>query len=259
LIYPQLSSGALAQFPLKRRHRKRTLVNDLPDNTTIKLQDPWSEIIEWQLVYSGLSDGEATSLEQFFEATEGNLAGFTFLDPTANLFACSDDLVNVVWNKAPFLSLTGGVGDPSGGSMGWHLSNSGSGQQAMSQTLSAPGNYIYTFSLYSRGSERSVISLRLGARTSSRVLSTEWQRVCLSAAGEADAETTEFGIEVPAGASVDLFGFQVEAQPAPSAYKPSQQCGVYEGTTFKDDTLSIIATDVHRYSATVNLLYAVSL
>src|SRR5664279_1587561 len=129
LVYPQLITGALSQFPVQKRHRLRTVVNTSLDGRQIKLPDPGAETTEWQLAYAGLTDDEVAALEQFFADAEGTLNGFTFLDPTANLFAWSDKLDNAAWAKGPFFSITGGVADPAGGTNAWHLANSAGGTQ----------------------------------------------------------------------------------------------------------------------------------
>ena len=62
----------------------------------VKLADPAGAVTEWDLPYTGLSDAELTTLEQFFAAAEGTLNDFTFVDPTGNLWtALQDPFVNV--------------------------------------------------------------------------------------------------------------------------------------------------------------------
>ena len=97
LVFPQLETGALSQFPIRKQRRKRTVVNTAPDGRSIKLADPNGEVTEWQLSYSDLSDRETSALEEFFKTAEGSLNGFTFLDPTANLLAWSDKLDGTAW------------------------------------------------------------------------------------------------------------------------------------------------------------------
>src|SRR5271157_3218657 len=150
LAYPQLATGALSQFPVQKRRSLRTVVNTSLDGRAIKLADPGAETTEWQLAYAGLTDDEVAALQQFFTASEGTLNSFTFLDPTANLFAWSDHLDNAAWAAGPFLSVAGGIADPTGGMNAWRLTDSGAGAQNISQTLSAPAGYLYCFSLFAR-------------------------------------------------------------------------------------------------------------
>src|SRR5271157_2766382 len=109
LVYPQLTSGALGQFPMVRRRRARTIVNSAADGSSVKLGDPGAAGTEWQLAYTGLSDTELAALQQFFLATEGSLNGFTFLDPAANLLAWSEVLNDSAWSADPQLTLQGSV------------------------------------------------------------------------------------------------------------------------------------------------------
>ena len=108
-MFPQLPTGALSQFPLRKRRLSRTVVNTMADGRTIKLPDVAAQVTEWQLQYTGLSDPELATLAQFFASVEGSLNGFTFLDPNGNLLAWSDDPSQVEWQKASFLTLTGGA------------------------------------------------------------------------------------------------------------------------------------------------------
>ena len=257
LAYPQLATGALAQFPVQKRRSLRTIVNMLGDGHSIRLADPLGEITDWQLQYTNLSDQEATALRQFFEATEGGLRVFTFLDPTANLLAWSDHLDHAEWTKAPLLSITGGLADPLGGTNAWHVANSGAGAQSLFQTLEAPGGYLYSLSVYAKSAAPgAAVTFLLGSSRADRALSDAWSRITFSGFGDGAAEQVAFGIEVPAGGSVDLFGMQVEPQARASAYKPSTTGGVYPSAWFRDDTLALTATDVNRHSATVNIIHA---
>src|SRR3984957_20145902 len=142
-MYPQLTTGAYSQFPLRKQRRTRTVTNMAADGSSIKLADPNAAITEWQLRYEGLSDIELSNLQTFFALSEGSLNGFTFLDPAGNLLAWSEDLTNAVWSPGPLLTTTGGVGDPFGGTNAFQLTNSGAGAQNVSQTLNVPTGYVF--------------------------------------------------------------------------------------------------------------------
>jgi hypothetical protein len=256
LVYPQLATGALSQFPVQKRRRLRTVVNTSLDGRSIKLADPGAETTEWQLAYAGLTDGEAAALQQFFTATEGTLDSFTFLDPTGNLFAWSDHLDNAAWAAGPFLSVVGGIADPAGGMNAWRLTDSGAGAQNISQTLSAPAGYLYCFSVFARSPQAIPVTLLHGSNRINRILGTDWSRIIVAASGDAAALSIAFGVELPAGESVDVFGMQVEPQAGASLYKATTTGGVYENARFRDDVLSITTTGVNCHSATVNIIYA---
>jgi hypothetical protein len=248
-IYPQLATGALCQFPVQKTRRSRTVVNRSADGSTIKLADPASEITEWQLDYCDLSDGEIAALRDFFVAVEGTLTGFTFLDPTGNLLSSNNQLDAQVWQKDPMLTVTADTGM-------WHLANSGAAGQAIWQTIQAPGEYRYCLSAYVRAASTGDAGLIIGTQTLHRPVSSTWTRIAASAVGEAGAESVRFGLEAPAGITLDVYGLQVEAQGAASSLKPSTRGGVYADAHLATDELKITCTGVNRNSCTVHVIHA---
>jgi hypothetical protein len=254
-MYPQLTTGAYSQFPVRKQRRTRTVTNTAADGSSIKLADPNGSLTEWQLRYEGLSDAELSSLQQFFAATEGSLNGFTFLDPAGNLLAWSEDLTNAVWEAGPFLASVGGITDPFGGSRAFHLTNSGEGAQSVSQTLNVPAGYIYSLSVYVEAAQPTTVILLLGSNRAQATAGPNWTRISSTGSGDPTAASILFGIELPPGV-IGVFGPQVEVQAAPSAYQKSTTGGVYEEARFGDDTLSFATTDVNRHSVTVNIVYA---
>lgn len=249
IAYPQLANGVISQYPVRKRRRQRTVINRAADGRSIRLADPTGESTEWLLVYSELSDDELTVLQQFFVSAEGALNGFTFLDPTANLLAWSEELTNAVWQRGPFLSATAGTGL-------WTVSNSGGGPQSISQTISAPGDYLYCFSAYARAAESLEVTMTVGSQRAGRVVSGDWSRLVLTAKGDPGAESVNFGLEIPGGSAVDLRGIQAEAQPGASVYKMSSRGGVYEDARFGDDALTVVTTGPNRNSCTVKIIHA---
>jgi len=256
LVYPQLGTGAMTQFPVQKKRRLRTVLNAAADGSSIKLADPNGEYTEWSLAYAQLSDSEISTLEQFFTAAEGSLNGFTFLDPTSNLLAWSDHLDNAVWAPGPALTVTSGVADPAGGANAWHASNTGGGAQSIVQTIQAPAGYLYCFSAYVRSTSPSNVTMLLGSQRANGAVTTNWTRISVSAAGDPQGTSISFGLEFPAGAAVDVYGMQAEPQACPSAYKASTTGGVYQNARLRDDLLTATATGVNQHSCTVNIFYA---
>jgi len=256
LVYPQLTSGALAQFPLRKQVSYRTVVNQAADGSSVKYADSPGGRTEWELQYSGLTDAELASLAAFHLAAEGTLNGFTFVDPCGNLAAWSEDLQNAVWQTAPRLALTAGVPDVCGGSAAWTLSNSGAGPQSILQTINAPSSYVYSFSVWVRSATASAVTLILGGERSDCVIGPEWRRLSLTWGGDGQTGSVTFGVETSAFTSIDVFGFQVEAQGRSSGYRPSQSGGVYEGARLADDTFLFTTEQPNRHSATVRIVYA---
>jgi hypothetical protein len=249
LVYPQLATGALCQFPMRKSRRMRTITNRAADGSAIKLADPAAEITEWRLEYVDLSDQEADALRDFFTAAEGSLNGFTFLDPAGNLLAWSEQLDEAAWQKEPLLTVTAGTGF-------WQLTNTGSAGQALAQTLEVPGRYQYCFSAFVRSDAQGMVGLIAGGQTAQKAVTSVWSRVVTVASGEANAESIRFGIEAAAGATVEVRGLQVEPQGGASVYKATTRGGVYSDCHLSGDELALTCTGVNRNSCTVNIIHA---
>ena len=113
LYFPQLTTGAVAQYPLRRSSATRSVVNRLVGGPDVKLYDAGAGRVTWHLTFTGLSSVEASSIEALFGAAEGRLHEFTWLDPTTNLLPWSEDFSASAWVKG-MLQLTPGQNGPFG-------------------------------------------------------------------------------------------------------------------------------------------------
>jgi hypothetical protein len=72
------------------------------------------------------------------------------------------------------------------------------------------------------------------------------------------AESTSsvtFGVQLAAGATVDLFGMQVEAQLGASAYKMTgTNGGVYAEARFASDSLTVRAQSLDAFDVTIRIV-----
>ena len=68
LIYPQLTTGALAQYPIKRSKAVHTAVNRMEDGSKILYFDTQGSTLSWDLQYAGLAQQEMTALQALFES-----------------------------------------------------------------------------------------------------------------------------------------------------------------------------------------------
>ncbi|MFB3829029.1 MAG: DUF2460 domain-containing protein [Bryobacteraceae bacterium] len=239
----------MAQYPLLRRRRLRTVVNESADGRRVKLADAAAGLTEWRLAFRDLADAEAETLEGFFRECEGRLAPFTFLDPADNLLRWSGKLDESVWEKGPMLTLAADAVD----ARIWHLQNSGAAAQAMAQTLEAPGTYQYCFSVWVRGAGR--VTLGAGELRLEETAGTEWRRLTL--AGEpGTGETVRIALELEPGAAVEVFGMQAEAQLGASGYKPTaSRGGVYENARFGQDEIRITSTGPDRNECELKIIH----
>lgn len=237
----------------------RTIANQLSSGFTIRMSDPGWQKVQWQLRYTGLTDGERESIENLFEAAEGQLNTFTFLDPMANLLAWSEDWTQALWSADPLLQVTGGIADPLGNSNAIQLTNTGGSNQQIVQNIAGPSAFQYCYSVYVRSSAPAIIQMvqtTTGQTSLAPVIAgASWVRVTTPVSLSAGQNGIGFGVQVPAGAQVEVFGAQVEAQPEAGLYKKTTNLGgVYTNTRFSTDLLSFAANAVNQHSCQVNLI-----
>jgi hypothetical protein len=257
LVYPQLATGASVQYPATRRRACRTVVNLGEGGTSIKYADDGAEVVEWELTYTGLTDDEAVTLEDFFRSTEGRLKSFVFPDPLGNLLAWSDKLDEGAWSVDPQIALAGGQADPFGAERACRVTNLSGGEQGIRQTLELPPDRTYCFSVFAKAAAACAIEMTRDAERRGRAVGTEWTRLVIAGQSSGSGESVTFGMVFPAGASVLVFGAQVEGQIGASGYKGTgSRGGVYENARFRDDELRITAEGVGRHSCRVHITHA---
>ena len=259
LYFPQLYSGATVQYPFVKRRICRTITSATPDGWVQKLGDPGWSSVEWELKFATLTSQERTELQTFFNTVEGRLGEFTFLDPTDNLLVRSGDLADAAWTKGPLVQITAGQADPDGGSEAMRVLNTGAGTQSIQQTVEGPGWFHYCFSFYASSAQpQSVAIFRFtgGAQdATSYPVNSNWKRLVLSGRSQGAGESITFGISLEAGAAVNVYGMQVEAQPAPSAYrKTTSRGGVHANARFDDDLLELTSEGPEQHSSTVRIV-----
>lgn len=258
LYFPQLASGAVGQYPVSKHLIQRTITNTLPNGSVIKYADPCAPSVQWNLPFQGLSDSEIALLQQFFETCEGQLNAFTFADPLSNLLLWSEDLTQPAWERSALIQLAPGVSDPNGGTSAIRVTNPTGVDLTIQQSISAPGWYCYTFSFYVQSQTALNVSLERQtggiANTSVYTSTTAWQRASLTGQTNTTADVVTVGVTLPAGQSVTMFGFQLEAQPAVSPYKPNyEKSGIYNNAHFSGDTLGVTTTAPNRNQCTLTI------
>jgi hypothetical protein len=257
-FFPQLLTGASGQYPIVRRWRVRTIINEGGDGSRVKYADSGTAELVWEIRLRGLRETERQELEGLFDAVEGRLGTFVFLDPVENLLAKSGDLGAAIWAKDGLLVLEGGVADVWGGAEAWRINNSGQTAQRVVQDLPGPGQYQYCLSVYVRSAAGGIVRL---VRRSGGVeeLTTvhpgpSWRRVTSAGRLEGGSEGIHFGLEVPAGGAVEVCGMQVEAQRGATAYKKtSGHGGVHAPARFAQDDLDWVTTGLDMHSTVVRI------
>jgi hypothetical protein len=223
------------------------------------MSDPGAARVRWQLQYLGLTDGERSSIEQLFEAAEGRLTTFTFLDPTDNLLMWSEDYTKSVWTVDPLLQVTSGIADPFGSTGAMQLTNTAQVPQSATQSIGAASWFQYCLSVYLRCDSPLTIQLVLSAAgqelRSAIPVGTVWARAVKTGSIPSNLDVVSFRLELPAGARVSAFGAQVEPQLASGHYKKTlDRAGVYSGTRFDSDSLTLTTDAPNRHSCSVSLV-----
>jgi hypothetical protein len=259
LVFPQLSTGASALYPLKKTSRQRSVVNTLGDGSTDVYADPDAASLGWELQAKGLTAAEWNAIEALFQATSGMWQAFTFLDPVGNLVAESENFGASAWTNGALMDLTTGAADPLGTTRATGVVNAGLATEAIAQTLAVPGNFQYCLSVWARTTSGTSVTLSIsttgGSSTKTFTLGTQWVRVSLAANLHQSTNVVTFGAQVAAGGSLYLFGLQAEAQWGASDYKLTGTTGgVYANARFGADKITVTAQGTDVYDAVLQIV-----
>jgi hypothetical protein len=243
-VFPQLMV-----YPVTKREVKRTVVNALRDGSVDLVGDPAAAAVAWEMRAAGMTLAEWESVQALFTGVAGRWRTFTFLDPVGNLLEQSENFAVSPWANGALVSLTTAITDPLGTTRATRVVNGGGAAASVAQTLAVPGTFQYCLSVWAKTTAGSSVTLVQGASTKSFALSSQWSRIFFTGSG------VTFAAQLDAGASVDLFGMQVEAQIAPSDYKKTTtRSGVYTKARFADDRLTVTAQGTDIYDAVIRIV-----
>lgn len=79
--FPVLSTGAVAQYPLSRGTSFLVDVVRFLDGSDQRCLSRGRALRRWSIQLSKMTEQELSSLEQFFDANQGNFGKFDFVDP----------------------------------------------------------------------------------------------------------------------------------------------------------------------------------
>src|SRR5437879_1603713 len=105
LVFPQLTTGAAALYPVTKRRFRRSVVNTLADGQVDVFADPDAAVAAWELRATGLTPAEWNAIEGLFQQSAGMAGTFTFLDPVGNLLIDSEDFGAAAWTKGGLIQL----------------------------------------------------------------------------------------------------------------------------------------------------------
>jgi hypothetical protein len=258
LNFPQLSSGAMAQYPIRKSNTLRTIKNLMADGSMLVAADPGAGQLVWTLSYIDLSTTDVDALQAHFVACAGPLRAFMFLDPTDNLLLYSADIAGAAWTVPTGITIQAGLPDPLGGSAAVSVTNTSSAPQQIVQAVAAPVGYQYCFSVYAASTSGGTCSMGRASsndqQTNSYALGTQWSR--LSSSGKLNDTGTGItvAITLPAGQTVSLFGPQLEPQIAPSRFRPTySNSGLYLNAHWATPELVFTADAPNLFSSSFSI------
>jgi hypothetical protein len=260
-FFPQLSSGASAQFPIVKSRFIRTIQNVMADGSFYSATDPGAGRLQWQFSYSDLSFADVTALQEFFDTCAGPVQPFTFIDPTGNMLVESIDFALTPWQPMNgLISFEPGVADPFGGTGAFTATNQSQIAQEISQSLTVLANDQYCFSVYASSGLPATITLtRVGTSPGQTItynIGPEWTRLVSSGRLSNPDEGTELAVAIGLARSqvVSLYGPQLEAQLAPSRYRSTTSVGaVYSNAHWAVEELPIVAQAPNLYSVSFTI------
>jgi hypothetical protein len=79
--FPTLKTGAVTQYPARRRVSYQNQALRFLDGTEQRYRDSAGPLHRWEIRLSELDEGEMAALEAFLIANQGSFATFSFTDP----------------------------------------------------------------------------------------------------------------------------------------------------------------------------------
>jgi hypothetical protein len=258
LAFPQLSTGTISQYPIRKTQSLHVIVNELEDGSSVSYLDPTSGSVRWDIQLSAISLEEMQAIQALFNSCYGPWSGFVFLDPTDNLLSASANLLDSSWEAPTGLNVVAGASDPFGGTAAFTITNASQAVAAFTQTLPSPATYVYTFSAYLRASAAASVVLvsQSGSEQASQTVQvgTTWTRAVAHLPLTAAADTWSVGIQLLPGQQIQVFGPQVDAQPSASNYRQTAGAGgIYSDTYWASDALAFAITGPNEFSTQISL------
>lgn len=259
VVFPQLSTGTVALYPVKRTRRVRTVQNSLPGGNAVKYADVDVAVTQWDLEAIGMSEAERAALAGFFETVAGQEKTFTFIEPAGNLLTQSETFGADGWDNSPLMTVVTAIDDPWGGTRGSRITNGGPVAGSIMQVLAVPGEYQYVLSVWARASTASEVTLFAETAGGNAELvfpaTGTWRRIVMPVTLGLATEFVQFGVRIQAAKVVDLVGMQVEAQPGAGDYqRTGAMGGVHAKARFGMDELLVRSRGTDVFDAVIRIV-----
>jgi len=258
LVYPQLRTGAIVHYPIRKTAVTRTVSNVLPGGTVLMYPDDPAHRTNWSWEYVGLTLDEAAALQDFFNACNGPLRPFTFLDPTGNLLSGSSNFGAPAWQLSSKTKISADFRGPFLDSAALSLVNEGQALQELCQTLTVPCDYTYCFSVYvSSPTREPVILFRRGIHSEESVslhAGLDWSRVWTAGNLQDPSTGLCVGVKLLPGQQLSVSAAQLQVQPSLSPYRNRPQAGdIYSNAHWAIDELNVRHVGPNNCSMSVSI------
>lgn len=250
-FFPQLQTGCVTQWPLNKEAMAGTAIEEAPGGKVWRADRPAADSTHWRMRFDGLTAAEKDAIEELYRWSGGGLREFAFVDPASNLLGWSEDLMRDEWSRDGGLLCEAAGAEPGRGST-WQVTNFGGAPCGLSQAVPDEWGYQFCFSVELRSAVNTEATLFAGETELVFPVEGTWRRCSVTGAGP--QLQSRAGLKVPAGVSLLLREPQLEAQPAPSAYKGSSGVnGIHTRARFEGSSLSIQSTGPGVFSAEVTI------
>jgi hypothetical protein len=157
--YPQINAnGVVTQSPYKSSLSFNNIYQAMPFGRGYSFAQrgsglnnfPTGPLGSFSVNYTSITDAEVALLSTFFDAMQGSLQPFCFLDPDGNLVNNSEDFSQASWvgqSSGVTVTTNGGLADPLGGSRASQLGG-GSYTPVVVPTAGLPTGFVLCASAY---------------------------------------------------------------------------------------------------------------
>lgn len=249
LLFPQLLSGATAQFPLEKWYNYFPISNAQEDGSRYQADGQSGVEIGWTLTFGCLTSSESILLSAFFGSTFGRLLSFVFLDPEGNLIAWSEDLSQPVWAKSPLFTVSASI------DAGFTTQFIGSDSSAVSvsQIVQCPAAALLCFSFFAKTEQSASVTLTIADISQTFEIGRFWKQYSITRSGSGDSDTVSIGLSLNGQAFFSRL--TVSSQPAPANYTVTRErSGAFPNVRFDQDSLVVTALDNECFSCEVRLI-----
>jgi hypothetical protein len=262
--FPQLNArGLRVQLPASSSQVHLTRLESQPSGPRFATAERTNPVSRWQLQYPQLTTAELGVLDAFFASQDGELGEWTWLDPSGNMCAYSDEFAQSAWEKYNSASVGSAIADPFGGSRAYSVSGATNAMLATNVLPDGNGAGIMLCGsvwVYAAAPQSLAIGFidssftLLASRT--WTLRAGWQRIhCqVTLATSSYIRLLIGGLNTWAGATFRLFGARCAPLGGPGEYVRSPgNYGIHPRTRFASKGIKVTYTGPGLHSASCDL------